>query len=193
MEIRNGLCWDHKQIENAFSIIWWHNKWETKAMYNKIICFSIVYNTFWTFGTFCVCLFLKSHPKTKKRTQIFFLDFLIFNFIFLDFFGIWQNGEENDDEQDVDEQRSSSSFRVDQQQKEDDDKGAQPSLFSIAWGQHEEEDNDKQHIYSSSSTMSTQHEEGDDDNKQSCYSSSFVTSRQHKRKMTTNNCLSFFL
>jgi hypothetical protein len=75
---------------------------------------------------------LKSHPKTKKRTQIFFLDFLIFNFIFLDFFGIWQNGEENDDEQDVDEQRSSSSFRVDQQQKEDDDKGAQPSLFSIA-------------------------------------------------------------
>jgi hypothetical protein len=22
MESKNGLCWDHKQIENAFSIIW---------------------------------------------------------------------------------------------------------------------------------------------------------------------------
>jgi hypothetical protein len=24
MESDNGLCWDHKQIENGYSIIWWH-------------------------------------------------------------------------------------------------------------------------------------------------------------------------
>jgi hypothetical protein len=41
MESKNGLCWDHKQIENAFSIIWWHNKWKAKAMYNKILVFQL--------------------------------------------------------------------------------------------------------------------------------------------------------
>jgi hypothetical protein len=96
METKDGLCWDHKQIENAFSIIWWHSKWEVKAMYNKITCFSIVFSIFQTFGAFYACLFFqeailkqkKNHLKPKKEKYTILIFKILFLFLLI--FGIGQ-------------------------------------------------------------------------------------------------------